>query len=302
MQPSERPTRPRCRRLPPSAILLGASPPSTRQRLPSTSSSVSRSWAPCVSTEEPQVRTFAAPSRTPAGGLVASRRCAAPDRREGFAGGTWLPASSVARRPRQIAPGRARDVVFVGAAKLTQAPLSDPRWRRGRTRPARIREAGVMLEGVAPCQSNPRHLDAGRLQRRVLAAELYHHAGHASPSAPPRLPVRPLGEYVPRPLMRPTGTSDPGFQAGAHPPAGRPDDSRVGMLLGAESVYELSSDQRVRKPKDDGEAGNHPRQENELPRHDNELVGLRRRRVVEPFDSSPQLLRCAGGTCPAGWN
>ena len=157
-----------------------------------------------------------------------------------------------------------------------------------------------MLEGVAPCQSNPRHLDAGRLQRRVLAAELYHHAGHASPSAPPRLPVRPLGEYVPRPLMRPTGTSDPGFQAGAHPPAGRPDDSRVGMLLGAESVYELSSDQRVRKPKDDGEAGNHPRQENELPRHDNELVGLRRRRVVEPFDSSPQLLRCAGGHLPPG--
>ena len=56
----------------------------------------------------------------------------------------------------------------------------------------------------------PRHLDAGRLQRRVLAAKLYHHAGHASPSAPPRLPVRPLGEYVPRPLMRPTCTSDPG--------------------------------------------------------------------------------------------
>ena len=65
--------------------------------------------------------------RRPAASLHPAVALPRIDRREGFAGGTWLPASSVARRPRQIAPGRARDVVFVGAAKLTQAPLSDPR-------------------------------------------------------------------------------------------------------------------------------------------------------------------------------
>ena len=87
--------------------------------------------------------------RRPAASLHPAVALPRIDRREGFAGGTWLPASSVARRPRQIAPGRARDVVFVGAAKLTQAPLSDPRrapWAH--PAPAGPRDRGTERGGV----------------------------------------------------------------------------------------------------------------------------------------------------------
>ena len=112
MQPSERPSRP-------VADVFRPRPSSSAHRhrrpvsvFPRHSSSVSRSWAPCVSTEEPQVRTFAAPSRTPA----------------------------------------ARDVVFVGAAKLTQAPLSDPEpsLRRGRRTGRSLRAPRRRLLAAVP--------------------------------------------------------------------------------------------------------------------------------------------------------